>query len=237
MSSCYRQQLSVSLQQSADSQRAVADQSSDAAEMPLQSGSPGPEPPQQSGNPGAQLRPVHRYGQPYQPNILRFMKYVGFKEQKTSPRSWAVPGGTPPPAKLARAIDLAQQAQQRQAKLPGPDPNIQMVEQVAAPPPQRKSLLRAPALFTYTIVISVDWHMRLAFMIYAQCFLVCTQIQRLHMKSIRSKVACNLMLQYLGDVNASLAGRRAAELQRVITDFQRFEGDTGSSEVQGAASS
>lgn len=66
---------------------------------------------------------------------------------------------------------------------------------------------------------------------------MCTQIVKLHMKSIRSEVACNLILQYLGDENASEAERRAAELQRVITDFQRSEGDTGSSEVQGAGSS
>ncbi len=104
--------------------------------MPLQSGGPGSEPPQQSGNSGAQPRPVHRYGQPYQPNILRFMKYMGFKEQNTSPRSWAVLGGTPPPAKLATAIDLAHQAQQRRARLPGPDPNVQMVEQVITHAPQ-----------------------------------------------------------------------------------------------------
>lgn len=89
----------------------------------------------------------------------------------------------------------------------------------------------APALFAYTIVIGVNWHMQLAFLMYG----VHANHKAAH-ESIRREVTCNFMPQYLGDENASEAGRRAAELQRVITDFQRSEGDTGSSEVQGAVS-
>ena len=40
-------------------------------------------------------------------------------------------------------------------------------------------------------------------------------------------------LQYLSEDNASAAEQRQAALRQVARDFQRFEGDTGSSEVQG----
>ena len=39
--------------------------------------------------------------------------------------------------------------------------------------------------------------------------------------------------QYLAGENAAVAEQRQAALRQVIQDFQRFEGDTGSSEVQG----
>ncbi len=39
--------------------------------------------------------------------------------------------------------------------------------------------------------------------------------------------------QYLSEQNASAAEQRQAALRQVMLDFQRFEGDTGSSEVQG----
>lgn len=50
----------------------------------------------------------------------------------------------------------------------------------------------------------------------------------------KSNVAPANLLQYLAPENASLTEKREAELQRIMGVYQRFEGDTGSSEVQGA---
>lgn len=41
-------------------------------------------------------------------------------------------------------------------------------------------------------------------------------------------------MQYLAKHNTSTAEQRQAALRQVMRSFQRFEGDTGSSEVQGA---
>jgi hypothetical protein len=40
-------------------------------------------------------------------------------------------------------------------------------------------------------------------------------------------------LQYLSEETASKAEQRAVALRQAMLDFQRFDGDTGSSEVQG----
>ena len=40
-------------------------------------------------------------------------------------------------------------------------------------------------------------------------------------------------LQYLSEKTASKAEQRAVALRQAMLDFQRFDGDTGSSEVQG----
>ena len=112
-----------------------ADGSGGAAQPPLQPGNAGQSPKQQP-------KPVHSCGQPYRPNILRYMKRMGFKELGTSPGSFAVPEGTPSSVKLARAIALAEDAQQRSWKPPGPAPKTDLVEQVS---PLRPALCQLSA--------------------------------------------------------------------------------------------
>lgn len=56
----------------------------------------------------------------------------------------------------------------------------------------------------------------------------------MHTSMNLSNVAPARLSQYLAPENASLTEKREAELQRIMREYQRFEGDTGSSEVQGA---
>lgn len=84
------------------------------------------------GNPGPQPRPVHSCGQAYRPNILRYMKHMGFKRQPTIPPTFMVPEGTPSNEKVAAVIRQVEQAHhQLFGKLPGPPPRPDLVEKVS----------------------------------------------------------------------------------------------------------